>query len=131
MREIARAFGLSHQRVHQLVNGEVSDRLRCSFCGTDAKAARQLIAGPGVYVCDACVRLADRALGGDPTADQEWAASRVAPSCRGADEAGPSCSSCGKSAEHVAGMAASGGFRICPECLDLCLEVIEEELGGG
>ena len=29
----------------------------CSFCGQAAKDVQKLIAGPGVYICDVCVRL--------------------------------------------------------------------------
>ena len=128
MREIGRAVGLSHQRVHQLVMGDEADRLRCSFCGTDAKVARKLVVGPGVHVCDACVALADRTLAGDPDAEHEWAAQRAAVSAgRAGKAATSSCSFCGKAPDQVAGMAASDGFRICRECLDLCLDIIEEE----
>ena len=28
---------------------------RCSFCAKPAEQAKKLIAGPGVYICDACV----------------------------------------------------------------------------
>ena len=29
--------------------------LRCSFCGKPAADVRKLIAGPAVFICDACV----------------------------------------------------------------------------
>ena len=29
----------------------------CAFCGKTQKEVRQLIAGPGVYICDGCVFL--------------------------------------------------------------------------
>ena len=32
-------------------------RVRCSFCGKEAKDVRKLIAGPSVYICDECVEL--------------------------------------------------------------------------
>jgi ATP-dependent Clp protease ATP-binding subunit ClpX len=32
-------------------------RLRCSFCGKPEESARKLIAGPRVFICDACVGL--------------------------------------------------------------------------
>jgi ATP-dependent Clp protease ATP-binding subunit ClpX len=35
-------------------------RLRCSFCGHDERRVASLVAGPRVYICDACVdRCAD------------------------------------------------------------------------
>ncbi len=32
-------------------------KIRCSFCGKTQDQARQLISGPGVYICDSCVEL--------------------------------------------------------------------------
>jgi hypothetical protein len=37
--------------------------LRCSFCARSAQQVRGLVAGPGVYICDGCVRAAVPALG--------------------------------------------------------------------
>jgi ATP-dependent Clp protease ATP-binding subunit ClpX len=37
--------------------GESADLLKCSFCGKSQKQVAQLIAGPGVYICDECVDL--------------------------------------------------------------------------
>lgn len=37
--------------------GETADLLKCSFCGKSQKQVQQLIAGPGVYICDECVEL--------------------------------------------------------------------------
>jgi ATP-dependent Clp protease ATP-binding subunit ClpX len=31
--------------------------LRCSFCGKGQKEVRRLVAGPGVYICDECIKL--------------------------------------------------------------------------
>jgi hypothetical protein len=36
--------------------------LCCSFCNKDKGSVAQLIAGPGVYICDECVGLCDRIL---------------------------------------------------------------------
>ena len=42
----------------------------CSFCGTAAADRFRLVAGPGVYICADCVKLADEVLaeraGGQP-----------------------------------------------------------------
>lgn len=42
--------------------------LACSFCGRSSKAVAQLIAGPAVHICDACVDQCNRILAGKPTA---------------------------------------------------------------
>ena len=40
---------------------------RCSFCGRDVDAVAKLIAGPGVFICDACVDRCNEMLGRDAT----------------------------------------------------------------
>ncbi|MEI2809395.1 MAG: ATP-dependent Clp protease ATP-binding subunit ClpX [Nocardioides sp.] len=41
------------------------------------------------------------------------------------------CSFCGKSQKQVKKLIAGPGVYICDECIDLCNEIIEEELNGG
>jgi hypothetical protein len=36
----------------------VERNLRCSFCGRSEHEVQKLVAGPSVYICDACVGLA-------------------------------------------------------------------------
>ena len=47
----------------------------CSFCGKSQSEVRKMIAGPGVYICDACVSVCktiiERELGGDEKAPEE------------------------------------------------------------
>ncbi len=40
------------------------------------------------------------------------------------------CSFCGKSQRQVKKLIAGPGVYICDECIDLCNEIIEEELAG-
>jgi hypothetical protein len=42
--------------------------LYCSFCRKDMDHVAKLVAGPGVYICDACVALCTRIMTGKPTA---------------------------------------------------------------
>src|SRR6516164_6849831 len=72
LRELASSLGLSHQRVHQIVEAAGGSRrwlrrspvrpdpglLLCTFCGKNQKQVKKLIAGPGVYICNGCVDLA-------------------------------------------------------------------------
>jgi len=39
--------------------------LHCSFCGRDQNSVNKLIAGPGVYICDDCVRLCNEIISED------------------------------------------------------------------
>jgi hypothetical protein len=38
--------------------------LRCSFCGKKDEEVSKLVAGPRVYICDACVAVASRLMEG-------------------------------------------------------------------
>ncbi|GIH74985.1 hypothetical protein Plo01_14140 [Planobispora longispora] len=38
------------------------EKLRCSFCGKAGTEVGKLIAGPGVHICDECVRLCNDIL---------------------------------------------------------------------
>ena len=42
--------------------GDSTDLLKCSFCGKTQKQVSQLIAGPGVYICDECVELCNEII---------------------------------------------------------------------
>src|SRR5215469_12070520 len=82
LRELASGLGLSHQRVHQIVEAAGGSRrwmrrdrarpdpglLLCTFCGKNQKQVTKLIAGPGVYICNGCVDLAGGVIGSDEIA---------------------------------------------------------------
>ena len=115
--------GLSHE-----YSGRVPDAgnlLSCSFCGKSQKQVKKLIAGPGVYICDGCMRRAQAAI-----AEPGWTASTVTATIEqvNAETRAEQCSFCGKHRHQVAAMVSAGGARICDECLELC-EIVSEELG--
>jgi ATP-dependent protease Clp ATPase subunit len=37
-------------------------KLRCSFCNKDESKVAKLVAGPGVYICDECVSIANQIM---------------------------------------------------------------------
>jgi len=147
LREIAEALGLSHQRVHQIIDEAAEPkppRWRgrrqvmhgppgpCSFCGCTYQECEQLVAGPGVFVCDRCEAQATRVSAGP--AGEGWTEGLMRLE---AWESEARCSFCGKDAQQgvrlVAGRlrgAPAGKFgqgaRICDECLDLCLSILAE-----
>mgnify|MGYP000333166988 CR=1 FL=1 len=41
------------------------------------------------------------------------------------------CSFCGKSHSEVKKLIAGPGVYICNECIDVCSNILEKELGGG
>jgi ATP-dependent Clp protease ATP-binding subunit ClpX len=50
----------------QKQNDKAEERT-CSFCGKSAEFARRIIAGPGVYICDECVKVCEQILAEDET----------------------------------------------------------------
>lgn len=43
-------------------NAASAEQLGCSFCGKAATDVARLVAGPGVYICNECVGLADQII---------------------------------------------------------------------
>ena len=125
MREMAKAFDLSHQRVHQLIG---CANAACSFCGTPDGRAKRLVAGPNVWICDACVDVAAGVVAGKASALRRWATLEAPPARRKAKwRSKDQCSFCGKKPDQVAGMAEGGSHRICGDCLGLCRQIVAEE----
>jgi bacterioferritin-associated ferredoxin len=157
LREVAADLGLSHQRVHQIVEeaggsrrwvrigdgrgrARVRDQLPCcTFCGKPQNKVRQLIAGPGVYICGGCVTLARHVITDHVTVTTEIGPVRVVPD----QQPRAPCNFCGKQRSQVAGQAGlllpasdPGQLRdpsqpsehaiICDQCLDLCEEIVDE-----
>ncbi|MGH2626779.1 MAG: ClpX C4-type zinc finger protein [Anaerolineales bacterium] len=119
---IAQTMGLSEEAVERVVgavsSSEYKSVIACNFCNS---ATRRLIAGPGVYICSACVEIAQD-VGAGRRHDR-----RVALEEHGDDEA--KCSFCGKRPRQVRYVVATESALICDECLDLCAEIIAEGLG--
>jgi hypothetical protein len=148
LRELAAGLGLSHQRVHQIVEaaggsrrwmrrrvggGPPHLRLVCTFCGRHQAQVRKLIAGPGVYICDGCIDLARGVISSGEPAATELGQLNAVPE----PQTRARCSFCGKYRHQVPAMAgipaeATGKTTelaaICIECLALCDEIITEEL---
>jgi hypothetical protein len=126
LRELAGTFGLSHQRVHQIVESAGGSRrwLRhreqghresrpvpaCTFCGRERSAAAKLIAGPHVYICDTCVPQARTVISSGPQPGGPFAPVILMPE-HSQPECEPqvklACSFCGKQLHQVDGLAAS------------------------
>ncbi len=146
LRELASGLGLSHQRVHQIVEAAGGSRrwlrrdrvrpdpamLHCTFCGKNQKQVKKLIAGPNVFICNGCTDLAKSVI-----SDGQPVTTQVAELAAGPeDEPRVQCSFCGKCRDQVAGLVVSSvqterkaPAAICTECLGLCIEISAEELG--
>jgi hypothetical protein len=121
LREIADALTLSHQRVHQIVDGSggswwrtawrtrgTTDDAVCTWCLRPPGEVKKLVAGPNIYICDGCVRDAERTL---RRAGDDTAGSRVT-----------RCSFCRKFAGPSRQVAKGTHANVCGECLQLCRE---------
>ena len=107
LREIADAFGLSHQRVHQIVAGAA-----CSFCGARESDGARLAAGPRVSICERCAALARRVVAeGSVAADERTTLEPVI------GDAAARCSFCRRRADRAGTMAARGQARVCRRCI--------------
>jgi AraC-like DNA-binding protein len=111
LREIAEAFRMSHQRVHQIINQATEATRRrqretqvlsgpvgpCSFCGRPGDVCAKLIVGPEVFICDRCVMQATRLAAG-----QAEGSLRLEP-----PGSQTKCSFCGLEARQVRHLVAS------------------------
>lgn len=148
LREIAEALGLSYQRVHQIVDlGSGKGAVRecqtdrsCSFCGAPQQVVRKLIAGPGVFICERCIELANEVIDEGEERSNRWT------SLAAETNSEARCNFCGKHRREVAGMVvapdrqAAGkfgrrrdarrfpGVRECSDCLTLCGEIMADQL---
>jgi len=131
LREIAQALELSHQRVQQMVDGaggswwqrvwrarNVKGNLICTSCKRPQEQVAKLIAGPKVFICDACVALAEQGLSGSSPAAvrRSWSLVR--------EHAKARCSFCGKRRATDRPLLTGPGANICGECLDVCRQIL-------
>jgi hypothetical protein len=153
LRELAANLGLSHQRVHQIVEEAGGSRrwvrvrgshqaqgranvlhLACTFCDKPQSQVRKLIAGPGVYICDGCTDLAIDVITTGRAAHTALGTMSSVPE----EQSGVRCNFCGKDRGQVERVAlmeevtvdrTSSNAAVCSQCLMLCGEIITEELG--
>lgn len=86
---------------------------RCSFCGKSQSEVKKLIAGPSVYICGECAT----------------AFASLSRNAALAEAQSESCSFCGKRAKkEVDVVLGSERTRICNKCLDICQEIIADDL---
>ena len=129
LREIADTLSLSHQRVQQIVSGAGGTWWRhvwrprtpragmfCTWCGRPDADVDKLIAGPRVYICDACVASARRAVTTPTTPESLFQP--------GSSRTKVRCSFCGKRAGTDRSIVAARPGNICSECLRVCEEIL-------
>ena len=131
LREVAQALGVSHQRVQQIVGQaggswwqrawrarNVRDAV-CTVCERSPSEVDKLIAGPDMFICDACVERAER-----------WQARPVAqgktsPRSRGSRR----CAFCRCRGDGRPLVPAGDVLAICEGCLRTCREILDGRAG--
>src|SRR5262245_25880190 len=127
LREVAQALGMSHQRAQQIVSSAGGTwwqrvwRTRsarrdavCTFCGRPPSEVEKLIAGPNVFICDACVALAEGVTKKYATRGAMKAASRLA-----------RCSFCSRLKRANRPVVASADAYVCGDSLKICREILD------
>lgn len=141
LRQLASELKLSHQRIHQIVEEAGGTRrwrvrdqqgaLACSFCGRTQPRTKVLVAGPGVWICDGCIKLAGTVMTSGCAAQTPLGRLSAVPE----DATDRRCSFCGTRRYQVSGLVISIGnpigkiredASICAECLSLCQEICAE-----
>ena len=129
LREIADALGISHQRVQQIVNDAGGSWWRrvwrtrivkrdavCTYCGLPPSEVAKLIAGPNVYICDACVARAEKAV--NAGADRGPVVASKSLTAR--------CAFCRKRRSAARPLIAQPAGNICGECLRVCRQILDD-----
>jgi ATP-dependent protease Clp ATPase subunit len=92
--------------------------IQCSFCLGEPLGLGQVVAGPRVFICRACIN----ACGG-----------RAAPEGSGPERlylAGVACSFCNRTTDDQAPVYSGRGHYICLECVGVCNDIFTENVGG-
>jgi hypothetical protein len=131
LREIAEGLSLSHQRVQQIVNAAGGSWWQlwrgrrgkrdavCTWCDRPPSEVSKLIAGPNVFICDACIAAAEKQLRSprpSPRATVERGRQPARVSRR--------CGFCSRRASRDRTLA-EGATSICGDCLRACREILD------
>ena len=134
LRDIARALSLSHQRVQQVVSAAGGSWWQvwrrptatrdtvCSWCDRSPAEVTNLIAGPKVFICDACVETAAQVAGG--AQDSRGVLHRVGTGAR------HRCSFCSRRADGTRAVVI-GPANVCSKCLETCREILNSRAESG
>jgi hypothetical protein len=138
LREIAQALSISHQRVQQIVSDAggswwrrvwrtrtVGPAAVCTWCGRPPSEVLKLIAGPNVFICDACVEAAEKTAtgraGAGPFAPmKEKNVVLAVPGVRRRR-----CAFCGKGPGKTRALVSAPTGHVCSDCVRVCREILD------
>jgi ATP-dependent protease Clp ATPase subunit len=90
----------------------------------------KLIAGPNVFICDACIESAERTVSGRKGPGPFTEVSKAPPTTPGvtvklAATIGKRCAFCGKRQGAGRSLVAAPAGRVCTDCLKVCRDIID------
>jgi len=117
--------------------GAPSGGLRCSFCKKHQNEVQKLVAGPGVYICDKCIKLCNDVIA-DESAEREetqrkeeagWGASLPRSPSRAKRGVGPPavCRLCGLPTPIQDVIAVPDRGFLCLVCVDIIRASSEQD----
>ena len=62
----------ARRNLERATGRKLPDALHCSFCGKSQHEVAKLIAGPFVFICDACVEMCNAVIAGRPITDKSY-----------------------------------------------------------
>jgi ATP-dependent protease Clp ATPase subunit len=90
----------------------------CTWCGRPPKEVAKLIAGPRVYICDACMAAAEKAAAGRRAGGLELVTR----------SATARCSFCSRRPKTPRALVTAAAANVCTECLKTCREILEDRV---
>jgi hypothetical protein len=131
LREIAHSLSLSHQRVQQIVSGaggtwwsrvwrtrRVGPDAVCTWCGRPPSEVAKLVAGPRVYICDACIEAAEKVANGRRSPSDPFMGIKKT-------SAAATCAFCGKRAQKPRALVTGRAANVCTDCLRTCRDIVD------
>lgn len=98
-----------------------AEGVSCSFCDKSQHEVKKIISAPAAWICDECINLCNDIFAEKcPTGDEER---RRLPE----KETNRTCSFCDRSVVRIM-VSGSPKVAICDSCIDLCNEIIAEEV---
>jgi ClpX C4-type zinc finger len=65
--KMSKAEAKARRRLRRTLGAQLPKCLHCSFCGKSQHQVEKLIAGPGIFICSACVKLCSDIVAGGPS----------------------------------------------------------------
>ena len=92
--------------------------LACTWCGRPPSEVAKLVAGPRVFICDACVAAAEHAASGRDTTGPFSMTMRASVRRR-------RCAFCSRTAAKDRPVLAAAVGNVCSACLAICRQIMD------